>query len=46
MQFVIRETLEKVVEADSIEDVITRYKDEKIVLSADDFVEVEFTKAE
>lgn len=44
MRVNIRETLERVVEAESIEDAERMYKSGEIVLDAEDYVGTEFTE--
>lgn len=44
MKVCITETLERIVEGESVEDVRTRYRSGEIVLDADDFTGVEFSE--
>ena len=44
MKVVVSETLERVVEAESIEEVERLYRDCKIVLDSEDFIGVEFSE--
>lgn len=46
MKVNIRETLERVVEVDSIEDAKRMYKNGAIVLDSEDYVDTEFTEFE